>query len=431
MKLLMLCHRMPYPPHKGEKIRAWNILKFLAERHDVSLVCLADDVADLEHIEQLRPYAGEILVERIRPRLDLALALPSILGMQPITIPYFYSRALQRRMDALIERKEIHGLLCSSSPMAAYVFRSRQLERIAQMRRVMDLIDVDSHKWRQYAAASSFCTAWVYRHEMHHLAAFERRIAREFHRVLLSSERERRYFPDASAIDRLSAMPNGVDLEFFSPNQVAEAPARAEPILVFTGVMSYRPNVDGILWFVDRILPRVRAVVPRVQLHVVGSQPDRKIVRLERTRGITVTGYVDDVRPYLKAASVCIVPLRIARGLQNKVLEAMAMGRAVVTTREAFEGIEATPGRDLLVANDEAGFADAVIELLQNAGRRSEVGRCARARVEREYAWSENLRLLDELFPPTAVDTGMRLEANQQIAGDGGVALGPVLLPPA
>lgn len=425
MRLLFLCHRVPYPPHKGEKIRSWNILKYLAERHEVSLACLADEGLDSQAVPELARYARDILIERIHPRRQLALAVGSLLSATPVTVSYFYSRALQRRLDDLIDQKSIEGLLCSSSPMAAYAFRSRRREQIARMHRVMDLIDVDSQKWQQYAAASSAWTAWLYRREAHYLAAFERRIAREFERVLLVSERERAYLRDAMVADRVSTMPNGVDLDYFSPARI-QAVAPGEPTLVFTGVMSYRPNIDGILWFADRILPRVRAAVPAVRLYVVGSRPSRRILRLAMRAGITVTGQVQDVRPYLADASVCIVPLRIARGLQNKVLEAMAMGRAVVTTPEAFEGIDAEPGRDLIVAQGEGEFAAALIELLGNDERRREIGQSARARVESRYTWQRNLQLLDEVLPPS----GRRSDGHgpiHQLVGRRDVPLGSAM----
>lgn len=398
MRLLYLCHRVPYPPHKGEKIRSWNILKYLAERHEVSLACLADEEIDPKAVAELARYARDILIERVHPRLRLALALGTLAGSTPLTISHFYSPALQRRLDDLIIQKSIEGLLCSSSPMAAYALRSCCREQIAQMSRVMDLIDVDSQKWRQYAQASSRWTAWLYWREARYLAAFERRIAQEFDRVLVVSERERAYLPDACVADRVSVMPNGVDLGYFSPSQI-QTTTPVQPTLVFTGVMSYRPNIEGVLWFSHRVFPRVQAAVPTVRLCVVGSQPSLRILRLAERAGITVTGKVEDVRPYLAAASLCVVPLRIARGLQNKVLEAMAMGRAVVATAEASEGIEAEPGRDLIVAQDETEFASAVIELLQNDAWRSEIGKNARACVESRYTWRQNLQLLDEILP--------------------------------
>lgn len=403
MRLLFLTHRLPYPPHKGEKIRALNILKHLARGHEVHLGCLVDDAGDLKHLEDLRPYVRGVVYERVRPTLRKALALPALLRSRSISVECFYSGALQRKIDDLIERERIEAVLCSSSPMAEYLFRSRHSERLPRIPKVMDLIDVDSFKWRQYAEHSAPWVSWIYRYEAQHLGAYERRIAAAFDRVLVVSEREKSCFPGTACPDNVSVMGNGVDLEFFSPQPAARR-TLPERSLVFTGVMDYRPNVDGVTWFVERILPLVRRAVPEVRLYIVGNRPTAEVRRLAKAPGIVVTGFVEDVRDYLAGASACIAPLRIARGVQNKILEAMAMGRAVIATRAAYEGVDAVPGRDLVVAEDEAGFAAAAIELLNSAERREDIGRSARACVEQRYSWAENLGVLDELFPPAGTN---------------------------
>ncbi len=190
-------------------------------------------------------------------------------------------------------------------------------------------------------------------------------------------------------------MSNGVDLQYFSPRPVSSGSAR-QPSLVFTGMMDYWPNIEGVEWFVERIFPRIRSAVPDVRLFIVGNRPTAQVLRLGTTPGVTVTGFVEDVREYIANASVCVVPLRIARGIQNKLLEAMAMGKAVVSTGEAFEGLRAEKGRDLQVAADEESFAGETIGLLRDAERARRLGACARQCVERHYSWESNLRVLDE-----------------------------------
>jgi sugar transferase (PEP-CTERM/EpsH1 system associated) len=261
---------------------------------------------------------------------------------------------------------------------------------------VMDLIDIDSLKWAQYVEKAPPWTAWIYRHEARYLGAYEQRIAREFDRLVVVSHQERALFP-GGAPENLSAIPNGVDLEWFSPRE--EAPqGSSPPTLVFTGVMDYWPNVDGITWFVDEVLPLIREKVPDVELLVVGSRPSPEVRRLAQRRGITVTGFVDDVRTYIQRASVCVVPLRIARGIQNKVLEAMSMGKAVVTTPQAYEGVRAKAGDDIVVAADPAAFAAAVVSLLGDAARAGRIGRSARLCVESNYSWARNLATLDAML---------------------------------
>ena len=396
MKLLAITHRLPCPPHKGEKIRALNFLKFLAARHEVHLVSLVDDDNDLRYVDQLNPHVRSLTVQRVHPRLRKAFALSAVASDESVSSRYFHVSALQRRVDALIEREGITGIFCSSSPTAEYVFRSRHAVRLRNVPKVMDLIDVDSVKWRHYAEQSNAGSAWLYRREARYLAALEGKIGQQFDRVLVVSEAERTCC-ESVARDRVTAVPNGVDLEYFSPSAHTAA-EQQPPTLVFTGVMDYRPNVDGIAWFVRDILPTVRAAVPDVRLFIVGNRPSKTVQRLASDSGIIVTGFVPDVREYV-ARGVSIAPLRIARGIQNKVLEAMAMGRPIVVTPQAFEGIDAEPGRDLMVASDEREFAERTIECLRDPVHADRLGRAARVRAEQAYSWSKNLALLDELLP--------------------------------
>ena len=398
MKLLAITHRLPCPPHKGEKIRALNILKFLAARHEVHLVSLVDDDNDLRYVDQLEPYTRSLTLRRVHARLRRAFALSAVASAESISSRYFHVAALQRRVDALIEREGITGVFCSSSPTAEYVFRSRHAARLRDVPKVMDLIDVDSVKWRHYAEHSHPGSAWLYRREARQLAALEEKIGRQFDRVLVVSEAERTCC-DSVARDRVTAVPNGVDLEYFAPS-TRDSAEHEPPTLVFTGVMDYRPNVDGIAWFVRSILPIVRESVPDVRLFIVGNRPSKVVQRLASELGVVVTGFVPDVREYV-ARGVSIAPLRIARGIQNKVLEAMAMGRPIVVTPQAFEGIEAEAGRDLMVASDEREFAARTIECLRDSGHADRLGRAARERAEQAYSWSKNLALLDELLPTT------------------------------
>jgi sugar transferase (PEP-CTERM/EpsH1 system associated) len=376
-----------------------------------------DDDNDLRYVDQLQPHVRRLTVQRVHPRLRKAFALSAVASGESVSSRYFHVLALQRRVDSLIEREGIAGVFCSSSPTAEYVFRSRHASRLRDVPKVMDLIDVDSVKWRHYAEQSHAGSAWLYRREARCLAALETRIGQQFDRVLVVSEAERTCC-DSVARDRVTAVPNGVDLEYFSP-RANESPERQPPTLVFTGVMDYRPNVDGIAWFVRSILPNIRSAVPDVRLFIVGNRPSKVVQRLASDRGVVVTGFVPDVREYV-ARGVSIAPLRIARGIQNKVLEAMAMGRPVVVTPQAFEGIDAVPGRDLVVAADEREFAAQTIQCLQDPVHADRLGRSARARAEQCYSWSKNLALLDELLPATGTvpEPAVVQHTPQPLAGD-------------
>jgi sugar transferase (PEP-CTERM/EpsH1 system associated) len=397
MRVLLLTHRLPFPPNKGDKIRSFNLLSYLARHHDLWVVSLVDHTEDLVHVPEIATRVRRFVYEAIGRRLRMILALRALLQGQSVTVTYFYSPALQRRIDSLIEEVPFDCYFCFSAPMAQYLFRSRHSAgRIAGALRIMDLIDVDSYKWRQYADRAPFWKAWVYRLEAASLSAHERHIGASFDRLYVVSEQERSLFPGQAGARPPLVLSNGVDLEFFSPRHV---PLRqiAGSCLVFTGMMDYWPNIEGVKWFVERILPRIRQWVPDSQLYVVGNRPTAEVRKLARRQGVTVTGFVEDVRDYLAGARVCIVPLRIARGIQNKVLEAMAMGKPVVTTTPAFTGVRAVPGKDIVVADGEEEFAQAVVRLLRDSACAERIGASARTCVERHYSWDSNLGRLAEI----------------------------------
>jgi sugar transferase (PEP-CTERM/EpsH1 system associated) len=395
MRILLLTHRLPYPPNKGDKIRSFNLLAHLAKRHQVYLACPVDDPADQAFIPELeRRCAGVFTMRAAGSRMKAGLQ--ALLTGTSITVRHFHVPELQRRIDGFLDTQDIDAVFCFSSPMAEYVFRSRHAGgKLRRAMRLLDLIDVDSFKWQQYRERSRGPQRWAYAYEARRLADYERRIAAQFDHLFLVSEQERAYMPAGARVDHLHALSNGVDLEYFAPRSARPA---EPPTLVFTGVMDYWPNVQGVQWFADSVLPRIRATLPAVRFIIVGSKPTEAVRQLGTRPGIEVTGFVDDVRVFLAEAAVCIVPLKIARGLQNKVLEAMAMGKAVVCTSQSLEGIRASVGEDVIVADDEAGFASQVLNLLQAPQRAGEIGRNARRCVEKHYSWEANLRPLDALL---------------------------------
>lgn len=409
MRILLLTHRPPFPPDKGDKIRSFHLLEHLAQRHEVHLATLVDDPADLAHLPQLAARVRSLAHARIDGPLRRPLAALALLAGRSASVAYFHSGDLQRQVDAVLGSVEVDCVFAYSSPMAEYVLRSRHARgRLARALKVIDYVDVDSAKWADYARRGGGWRARAWRAESRALAVHERRVAACFDRLLLVSAREAEAFPDPAVRTRIVALHNGVDLAYFAPGAAPQAGTAAgdavhgdvgdAPRIVFTGVMDYLPNVEGVDWFATEVWPLIRAARPDAQFDVVGSRPARRIAELAREPGIHVTGRVDDVRGYLARASVSVAPLRIARGVQNKVLEAMAMGKPVVATPEAAEGIEAEPGRELVVAGDARAFAASVLALLGDAPRANAIGRAARACVERHYRWDRNLAILDGML---------------------------------
>jgi sugar transferase (PEP-CTERM/EpsH1 system associated) len=260
---------------------------------------------------------------------------------------------------------------------------------------VMDFVDDDSAKYEAYAERAWGLGRWLFRREGRRLLAFERGIAARADISFFVTEAEAELFRRRAAVAaEVRALGNGVDLDFFRPGTV-QPEATPRPLVVFTGQMDYAPNVEAVTGFAAAQLPRLRAAIPDLRFAIVGRNPAPAIRRLAAAPGILVTGAVPDVRPWLAAADVVVAPLRLARGVQNKVLEAMAMARPVVASRAAYEGIEAVPGRDLLVAEDAAPH---ILALLRDPGRAASLGESARAQVERAYAWDARMRPLIDLL---------------------------------
>lgn len=384
--LLLLIHRIPYPPNKGDKIRSYHLLKHLAQRYRVHLATFVDDPDDWQHTATVAALCASSHFAPLNPKLARVRSLGALLADRSLSLDYYRDAGVARWVATTMAATGCRRVLVFSSAMAQYA------EPYPQARRVVDLCDVDSDKWRQYAEQKSWPMSALYAHEAKQLLAYERRVARECDAALLVSAPEAELFrqlaPDSA--DRIGFFNNGVDTAYFSPD-----PGFANPYfvgdlpLVFCGAMDYWPNVDAVSWFATEVFPSVLARHPQARFVIVGARPSPQVQALGKLERVTVTGTVPDVRPYTAHAAVCVAPLRIARGIQNKVLEAMAMARTVVVSPQALEGIKATPGHDLLLADGAVAFTAAVNAAL--AAPDPAMGPAARATVVGHYGWDSNL----------------------------------------
>ncbi len=397
MKILFLSQRVPYPPNRGDKISTWRLVERMSRAHEVHAVAFAHDEADLRAAEVLREEKGiPTTVFQHHERSKKLRSLPLLLSDTPLTLGVYGSRELQRKVDELAGWADM--AYAFSSSMSAFLTPHQRLVRVNHIG------ELDSDKWRQYSERTRFPMSWVYRREWRTLLAFERRIAHEHFENVLCTPLEQRIFQEQIPGASSMVLRNGVDLEAFRP-----APERAEPDhLVFTGVMNYYPNVDGCAWFVEEVLPRVRARHPAVRFTIIGAHPTSEVRALERHEGVEVTGFVDSVLERVQRGSVAVAPLRIARGIQNKVLEAMACGLPVVGTTSATQGVGAEEGRDYLVRDEAGAFAEAVCDLLDRPEEARALGRRARGFVEQNYDWEEVFRPLDELLERCAAERARR-----------------------
>lgn len=400
MNILFISHRIPYPPNKGEKIRSYNILHHLVQDHEVFVASMIDESKDIQFVPVLCSMIKQFRYDTISPLPKKLFSSIAFLQSKPISSLYFYSRRLQHWIDNLLEDSGIEAIFCSSAPTAEYIFRSRHYGRkLNDIPRIMDLIDVDSCKWEQYAERTSGMMSIIYGLEGKFLRKYEERIATEFDRVLLVSDAEKKTFLDRVPTAKAEALTNGVDLKYFSPS--SSKSHQSAPKIVFTGMMDYWPNIDGTEWFLENVFPLVLDAIPEVSFCIVGGRPSASILaKANRFPNVKVTGYVDDIREYISEAALCVAPLRVARGIQNKVLEAMSMGKPVVCTPQALEGICAEHGKHLLAADTAPDFAEAVIRLLRDPEMNEQIGRNARTLVRDNFSWESNLTPLDSIFNP-------------------------------
>ncbi|MFN4343275.1 MAG: TIGR03087 family PEP-CTERM/XrtA system glycosyltransferase [Azonexus sp.] len=400
--ILYLVHRLPYPPNKGDKVRSFHLLKHLAARHRVFLGTFVDDPEDLQHIETVRAYCADLHVARLNPRFAKLRSLNALLTGEPLTLRYYRDAGLRDWVDQVCRTTAIDAAVVFSSAMAQYV------EHLPRLPRVIDFVDVDSAKWTQYAPEHRWPMSWLYRREGTTLLDYERQVAATADRAFFVTEAEaalfRRQAPECAI--RVDALCNGVDADYFSP-----APAHPNPYaddelsVVFTGAMDYHPNIDAVRWFAANVLPRLQESRPRLRFTIVGRSPTAEVLALAG-EGVTVTGTVPDVRPYLQHAAVVVAPLRIARGIQNKILEAMAMGKAVVASCECAGAVDAVSGEELLQAATPDDYIATIDGLLRDPEQANRIGQQARQRVLARYSWAAHLAGIDRYLPDSAAKEG-------------------------
>lgn len=391
-ELLFLAHRIPFPPNRGDKMRSWHLLKHLGRYARVHLGAFADDARDAAHLEALREAMGGSLGEAyIEPRhRKRTWPVRALIRNEPAAVAAFHGAGMDAFARRILARPQVGAVFAFSIQMAQFVPADPGL------RFVMDFVDFDSAKYADYAAASRSPYKLVLLREARRLRAYERAVAARADIGLFVSEAEAAMFREQAGPRGadIRALPNGIDLDYYDPTAgFAPLDPRplAGPLIVFTGQMDYLPNVEAVRAFAQGVMPAVRQACPQAHFAVVGRNPVAAVQALHGQNGVVVTGEVADVRPWLAAAALVVAPLKIARGVQNKVLEAMAMGRPVIASTGAFLGIDAEPGRDLLVADGAAAQAEAVLALLGDEARAGALGRAARRRMVEGYSWDAQL----------------------------------------
>jgi sugar transferase (PEP-CTERM/EpsH1 system associated) len=412
--VLYVVHRLPYPPDKGDRIRAYHILRFLSQRASVHLACLADEPPAEGAVAALERLCERVAVVRTGRWSRMAGAAWSLGCGRTATEGAFGSSTLRATLRTWARETRFQAALASSSGVAPYL----RMEELRGVPAVVDVVDVDSEKWFEYAEGTRGPTSWVYQTEGRRLRRLESELPDWAAAVTLVSDAEAdlfRTFRDAASVHSVT---NGVDLDYYRPTR---APERCR--CVFVGALDYLPNIDAVQWFCRDVWPAVLRRHPQASLALVGRRPASAVRRLSDVPGVEVIGQVDDVRPHVAEAAVAVAPLRIARGVQNKVLEALAMGKAVVTSPQALAGLSVQPGLHVRVAASADAWVESVSALLNDADLRARLGREGRRHVEFHYEWPRCLGPFAELLgvPSRAEDSppGSVSRSHQFVADEG------------
>ncbi len=411
MRILFLSHRLPYPPTKGDKVRTFNEIRYLARRHQIHLLTFEDPDDLAAPDEELRRYCSEVEVFPLSPLKARLRCLKGLLGPRPLTTSYFSSVALAERVLELAVPEKCDVLVACGSGMAHFA------ELAPQVPRLLDMVDVDSVKWHQYSQYSGIARSFIFRLEARRLAAFESELGRIFDKIVLTTESEVSTLESISPGSQAKVVRNGVNL---GDDGQSTMPKSEIPTLVFTGQMDYFANVDGVVHFSAQVLPRLKKKWPGLRFVIVGRAPTTEVKELEMIPGVTVTGEVEDVRPFLSEAWVFVAPLRIAQGVQNKVLEAMAEGIPTVVSERVMAGLadgKFQDGRDLMVATDDLQLEKALDELLRDEGKRKVLSASARSRLAEGYCWETNMLTLEQYLEEIVQPDPHRLCTSERESG--------------
>ena len=392
MRILFLAHRLPYPPNKGDKIRSFWELRCLSERHQVDVACFYDQAEDARELEKAAKYCDSMYCEKLDPLAARIRSGAAVLRRQPFTIGYFHSRKMDAAIRSILRAKRPDLIFVFSSAMAHYVMN------VPNVPKVLDMVDVDSEKWAQYARGASVLFSWLGRYEARHLAEHESEIVRHFSATCVCTESERELLRSVSGDSRIRVMGNVLDAGYFDPENVS-IPAEIaglQPYVVFTGSMDYLPNVDAVKFFAREILPLARERVPDLKFVIAGMNPSREVKRLAAPGEVIVTGSVPDIRPYLRGAAAAVISMRLSRGIQNKVLEALAMGVPVLTTSRVAATIPADIASFLLCEDEPRAFAARLAGVV-SSGFRPALAQVRRA-LAQEYGSDRLAEKLENLL---------------------------------
>jgi len=388
MKILLICHRFPYPPQRGGKIRPFNIIKHLSKENEVTVASPVRSKREWEAGMGLHEYCSRYLTDIISNPMAMIYIMKNLVANQPSSMGYFYSKKLYESIQETIDKSRFDFIFVHCSSVAQYV------EGISEIPKILDFGDMDSQKWALYGKVRRFPLNIIFNMEGKRLQQAEADLARKFDYCTCTTLEEMRTLDSYNVGARTAWFPNGVDTEYFKPSKGPYEP----DTICFIGRMDYYPNQECMLDFCANTLPLIRRKRPNLQMFIVGANPSGKIRKLGKIPGVVVTGSVPDVRPYVQRCSVNVAPLNIARGTQNKILESLAMGVPTVASTQAATGIDAVPGEHFLTASSPQEYAEGVIRLLSDSKERKRYSDAGRARMLTHHQWEGSMEKLDKII---------------------------------
>lgn len=404
LNILYLVHRLPYPPNKGDKVRSFNILKHLSIANNVYLGTFIDDPEDEKYVARVKTLCKYAYIQKINKKYSKLRSLLGLFKKSPLSLEYYNSSIFHKFINDIIRNNKIDAVVVFSSVMAQFVDKNLHPQML------VDFVDVDSYKWNEYANKVSYPFSWLYKRESTYLLRYERSLALQAKHSFFVTELERKLFSGLAPEShfKTSSLNNGVDSDYFSslidfPFPFEQSSQELIPI-VFTGAMDYLPNIDAVIWFVNNVFVELAKIYSNIRFYIVGRNPSQLVLNLVSNQ-VLVTGTVEDVRPYLQHAAVVVAPLRIARGIQNKILEAMSMGRPVVASTVCVQGIKSNEGQDIISAETPTEFIEKIVFLIQNKEKAELIGISARATIKAEYSWSSHLKGMDKYLNLHAAET--------------------------
>jgi sugar transferase (PEP-CTERM/EpsH1 system associated) len=393
MRILFLTHRLPYAPNRGDRIRAYHLLRLLVRHHEVHLVSLAHDDEELRHLGRMAAVAASARAAKVRWFRSHLGALPALAGSRPLTHALLSSPEFGAAIRAAVAEAPPDVILAFCTGIAYAAFEPP----LAGIPCVLDMVDVDSEKWAELATRTGWPMKWIYRREARTLRRFERHAVERARATTVVSERERA-LAERVLGHAVTAVPVGVDVEAWN----RPADAATAPEIVFCAVFSYAPNEEGAIWLASEVWPLVKRQVPYARLKLVGMSPSARVRALAADGSVEVTGAVADVRPHVWQSAAAVAPLWLSRGTQTKVLEALAAGVPCIVTPAVLEGLPATARSACLCRKDAAGFAEAIVACLLHPA--SATGRSAIRESVQALDWDLQLRpflpILEEAVRP-------------------------------